>query len=97
MNKVYVGNLPYQATEQELQSTFEQFGAIESVRLITDRYTGKSKGFAFITFDDKSSADSALKLDGSDFNGRPLKVNIAKERSGGDRGGDRRGGGRASY
>lgn len=85
--KLYVGNLPFRTTQEELESTFSQFGSVESVVLITDRQTGRSKGFGFVSFETESSAQDALALDGKDFNGRPLRVNVAKERT------DERGGG----
>jgi len=91
MNKIYVGNLPYEVTEEDLESTFGQFGGIESVALIIDRQTGRSKGFGFITFNEQKSAQDSLALDGTDLKGRNLRVNIATEKPKG-RGGDDRGG-----
>lgn len=85
MNKNYVGNLPFQVTEQELDSEFQQYGQIKEVTLIRDRYTGECKGFGFVTFVDADSAKQALAADGKDFKGRAMKVSIAKpqERTGG--------------
>jgi len=80
MNKIYIGNLPYNVTEQDVEDTFAQFGTIEDVVLIKDRATGRPKGFGFITFGSDKEAQEALKMDGQDFHGRPVKVNIAKER-----------------
>src|SRR3990167_10883641 len=94
MNKLYVGNLPYSVTEQELEELFGQFGAVTSVALIKDRETGRMKGFGFVEFGNEGDAQKALELNGQDLGGRPLKVNIAKPReagggSRGGRGGDR--------
>lgn len=93
MNKIYVGNLPFRTTEQEVEESFAQFGEIEELVLIRDRFTNNLKGFGFITFVSPDSAKEALVMDGKDFAGRPLRVNIARERekNDGDRGdrGDR--------
>ena len=90
--KLYVGNLPFSATESELRAAFEQHGSVESVNLITDRETGRSRGFAFVEMEDASAADDAMRaLDGSDMGGRNLKVNEAKERQRGGGGGGRGG------
>lgn len=77
MSKIYVGNLPFNITEQELDSSFQQFGKIKEIALIKDRYTNECKGFAFITFDAADSAQKALTLNGTDFQGRPMKVSKA--------------------
>lgn len=88
--KLYVGNVPFTTTEAELRSLFEQYGGIESVNVITDRETGRPRGFAFIEMEDDSSAEKAMRaLDGSDLGGRNLRVNEANERGGGG-GGQRR-------
>lgn len=79
--KLYVGNLPYSTTEQDLNDTFSQFGIVNDIKVIIDRDTGRSKGFAFVTFDNSDEADKALSLNGTDFNGRTLKVNVAKGRT----------------
>ncbi|MDQ2994522.1 MAG: RNA-binding protein [Pseudomonadota bacterium] len=97
MHKIYVGNLPYTVDEDELRSMFEQFGSVDSVNLIIDRDTGRSKGFGFVSFEDKSAMSAALSLNDTEIQGRKLRVNEARERTGGDRGdrgGDRRGGDR---
>ncbi|MGD9153696.1 MAG: RNA-binding protein [Gammaproteobacteria bacterium] len=88
MKKLYVGNLPYSVTEESLESLFSQFGQVESVVLIKDRETGRTKGFGFVEFKKQSEAEAALKLNRQDFEGRPLKVNMAKpkESSGGGKG-----------
>ncbi len=91
-NKLYVGNLPFSATQAELEEAFSAYGELEEVRLITDRDTGRSRGFAFVTFATQLAAESALEMNGKPLDGRNLIVNIAKERTGGRGGG--RGGGR---
>lgn len=80
MNKIYIGNLPFQTTAQDLESNFQQFGKIKEVALIKDKYTNECKGFAFITFDTVESARNALALNGHEFQGRAMKVNIAEDR-----------------
>lgn len=89
--KLYVGNLPYSATEQELTDKFAAHGTVESAKLITDRDTGQSKGFAFVEMSSDSEANSAIAaLNGADYDGRPMKVNEAKpqnKKPGGNRGG----------
>jgi RNA recognition motif-containing protein len=75
--KLYVGNLSFQTTETELKELFGQSGPVETVRIITDRDTGRSKGFGFVEMED--GADHAIaQLHGKDFNGRALTVNEAK-------------------
>ncbi len=93
MNKIYVGNLPYETTEADLRATFNVCGAIDTADVIFDRYTGKSKGFAFITFTDENSVNDAInKFNGKEISGRRMKVSEAKEKSSEGRGGDDRGG-----
>ena len=94
--KIYVGNLPFSATQDSLNELFSQFGAVTSTKIITDRDTGRSKGFGFVEMSDASAADAAIeKLHGSDMGGRNLTVNEAKPMEprtggfGGGRGGDR--------
>ena len=90
--KLYVGNLPFDTTEADLRGLFEQHGAVQSVNVISDRETGRSRGFGFVEYEDADSAEKAQRaLDGHDFGGRSLRVNEAHERSGGGGGG---GGGR---
>lgn len=90
MKKIYVGNLSYEVSEQDLESLFNQFGTISKLNLIKDHQTGQSKGFAFIEFDGAPQAQAALKIDGQDFQGRRIRVNMARDkdssRSSGDRG-----------
>lgn len=91
--KLYVGNLPYTATEQELRDLFEQHGATQSVSVIVDRETGRSRGFGFVEFETAESAQAAREaLDGGDMGGRPLRVNEAHDKRGGGGGGGGRGG-----
>jgi RNA recognition motif-containing protein len=102
---IYVGNLSYQAGEQELTQLFSEFGEVKSVKLISDKFTGRSKGFAFVEMAEESAASQAIEaLDKKEFMTRTLTVNEAKPRTEGDRparsggfnrggGGDRRGGG----
>ena len=87
-NKLYVGNFPYTVDESQLREIFSTYGEIEDLALIMDRDTGKPKGFAFVTFATQQAAEKALEQDGKNLGGRPLKVNIAKERT--DRGGQGR-------
>lgn len=89
--KLYVGNLPYTTTEENLSAKFSECGRVESAKLITDRDTGRSKGFAFVEMSSDSEAQAAIgRFDGTDWDGRPMRVNEAKpqeRRSGGGGGG----------
>lgn len=76
--KLYVGNLSYDTTEDGLRQLFGQFGEIESVVVITDRISGRSKGFGFVEFKEEADAEKALSLDGQEFDGRELKVSEAR-------------------
>jgi RNA recognition motif-containing protein len=95
--KLYVGNLPYSATEQTLREAFAASGTVDSVSLITDRDTGQSKGFAFVEMASDSEAQAATQaMNGKMLDGRQIKVNEAKpreNRAGGGGGGGNRGGG----
>ncbi len=97
--KLYVGNLPFNTTENELQELFAQAGAVQEVTLMQDRFTGKSRGFAFVTMGSEEEAQNAIsKLNGQAMEGRPLTVNEARPREqrapgGGGRGGYGGGGG----
>lgn len=97
---IYVGNLSYEVTEEDLKKTFEVFGEVDSAKIIKDKYTGKSKGFGFVLMSDKAKAESAIQgLNGKDLKGRNLSVNEARprtegRRTGAKRGGQKRGGGR---
>ena len=83
--KLYVGNLPFSATEDEIRDLFSQYGEVQSVKLITDRETGRPRGFGFVEMENADEA--AQNLDGYAYEGRNLKVNEARDRD------DRRGGG----
>ena len=102
--KLFVGNLSFETTENDLQDLFQGAGAVTQVNLITDRMTGRSKGFAFVTMANKEGFDAAIQsLNGKDLNGRALTVNEAKPREerpgggGGGYGGGGGGGGRGGY
>jgi len=93
--KLYVGNLSFQTTDSDITSTFEQFGAVESVSIITDRDTGRSKGFGFVVMEDEAAEKAIATLNGSQLNGRTLTVNEARPMVKKDFGSrERRGGGR---
>ncbi len=99
--KLYVGNLPYSATESSVTEKFAASGTVESCKLISDRDTGRSKGFGFVEMATDAEARAAIEsLNGTDYDGRPMKVNEAKPQQkrsgGGDRGGYG-GGGRGGY
>ncbi len=86
--KLYVGNIPFSTTDDELRQLFESHGNVISARVITDRETGRSRGFGFVEMEDASAAENAQKvLDGSDMGGRSLRVNEAQDRRGGGGGG----------
>lgn len=104
--RIFVGNLPFSATDQVLSDTFAQYGAVESAKVITDRATGRSKGFGFVEMATDAEALTAIeKLNGAEYEGRTITVNEAREmqpREGGGGGGGygRRpggGGGRGGY
>ena len=87
--KIYVGNIPFSSTEADLRELFEQFGEVSSVKIITDRVTGRSRGFGFIEMPNDDEAQNAIaSLDGKEFGGRPLRVNVSRPRE--DRGGPNR-------
>ena len=78
---IYVGNLPWSSTEDDIRAAFEAYGPVTSVKLIEDRETGRPRGFGFVEMDDDSAALAAIEaLDGKDFGGRNIKVNEAKPR-----------------
>lgn len=98
--KLYVGNLPFNTTENDLQELFAQAGAVQEVTLMQDRFTGKSRGFAFVTMSSDEEAQNAIsKFNGQTMDGRPMTVNEARPREqrppggGGGGGGGRYGGG----
>lgn len=90
--KLYVGNLPFQTTEEDLSDLFSQAGNVESVRIITDRDTGRSRGFGFVEMGDEDADKAVEQLNGTEMGGRPLTVNEARPQV--NRGG---GGGRGGY
>ena len=102
---IYVGNLPFTATEEEVAELFAAFGPVEKVKIVMDRETGRPRGFCFVTLSDTSKVkEAADAINGQEFGGRPLRVNPAEPREkkpggfgggggGGGYGGDRRGGG----
>lgn len=95
---IYVGNLSYDVTEDELRQAFEAFGQVESTKIIKDMYSGRSRGFGFVEMPVKDEGQSAINgLDGTALKGRMLKVSEARPRSEGRRGGRRRGDGRRLY
>ena len=91
MTKLYVGNLPFTATEETVRALFAAHGSVEKVSLITDRDTGRPRGFGFVEMSNADAARAMQALNGKDFEGRALTVNEAQER---DRSGGSRGGGR---
>ena len=98
---IYVGNLPYTATEGDVSALFAAYGPVERVKIITDRETGQSKGFAFVTLGDQTQLNAAIEaLNDYDYNGRPLRVNASEPkeaRPGGGGGGYGGGGGGGGY
>lgn len=110
--KLYVGNLPYNTQDADLQTLFAEYGAVASARVITDRDTGRSKGFGFVEMETKEAADAAIEaLNGKDFGGRNVVVNEARPMTdrpprreggfsgggGGNRGGGQSGGNGGSF
>lgn len=101
MKKIFVGNFSFSTTEADLRQWFEPYGAVESASVVTDRDTGRSRGFGFVEMPNNSEADAAITaLNGKDSGGRPLTVNEARPKAprpgggfGGGRGGQRGGGG----
>jgi len=95
VKKIYVGNLPFSATEDEIKELFGQHGTVHSVALINDRETGRPRGFGFIEVDDEALSAMIQNLDGQEMDGRALRVNEAQDRPrGGGGGGGGYGGGR---
>jgi hypothetical protein len=92
--RIFVGNLPFSATDQVLMDTFAQYGAVESAKVITDRNTGRSKGFGFVEMATDAEAVTAIeKLNGAEYEGRTITVNEAREMQPREGGGGRPGGG----
>lgn len=95
-NQLFIGNLAFATTKEELEAAFSNYGKVEEVRIPIDRNTGRVRGFAFVTFDSAQSAEKALALDGTELNGRPIRVRVAEEKKeGSGGGGGRSGGGRS--
>jgi cold-inducible RNA-binding protein len=94
MTKIYVGNCPFDVSEEQLREIFGTYGEVDTVNIITDRDTGRPRGFAFVEMPDSAAAQEAISsLNGTDLGGRSLKVNVARPKREGGRGG--RGGGGA--
>ena len=92
---IYVGNLPHELTEEELQQAFEAFGEVTSAKIIADKFSGASRGFGFVEMPTKAEAQAAITgLNGTELKGRTLNVNEARPRSESREGGGRQGGGR---
>ena len=89
--KIYVGNLSYNTTEDELRDFFGQYGEITDLKLIVDHQTGRSKGFGFITYSNEDQGTAALDANGTEIDGRKLSVNTAKDNNRGSGGGGGRG------
>lgn len=85
MISIYVGNINFRTTEDDLRNLFEEFGPVDSVRIITDRNTGRSKGFAFVEMGEDEGAAAMDKLNDSEFQGRNIKVNEARKKEEGPR------------
>ncbi|MBK6910219.1 MAG: RNA-binding protein [bacterium] len=79
--RLYVGNLPFSATEEELRSVFGEFGTVEQVELVMDRATGRPRGFGFVQMDQAGATAAIEKLDGTQMGGRSINVNVAMERT----------------
>ena len=95
---IYVGNLPYTATEGDVSALFAAYGPVERVKIITDRETGQSKGFAFVTLGDQTQLDAAIEaLNNFDYSGRPLRVNASEPKEARPGGGGGYGGGGGGY
>jgi cold-inducible RNA-binding protein len=92
LTKLYVGNLPFSATEEAVKALFSKHGTVEKVSLITDRDTGRPRGFGFVEMSNADASRAMQALNGTDLDGRSLKINEAqdKQRSGGGGGGSRR-------
>jgi RNA recognition motif-containing protein len=89
VKKIYVGNLPWSTTEADLRDLFSSFGDVQSAAVITDRETGRSRGFGFVELDERGAEKAIAELDGREFGGRNLRVNEAQEKRRGGGGGGR--------
>jgi len=81
VKSIYVGNLPFTATESEIRGLFEQYGTVHSAKVITDRETGRSRGFGFVEMEDGEALEAIEATNGKEMGGRPLKVNEARPRA----------------
>jgi len=91
---IYVGNLPFNMGEEDLKEIFEEYGAVGETKIISDKFSGRSKGFGFVEMENDEEANKAIKeLNNAEVSGRNIKVNESKPREAGSGGGDRRGGG----
>jgi len=81
VKKIYCGNLPFSCTDADVRTLFEEFGTVHEVNLVTDRETGRPRGFAFVQMDDANAQEAIGKLNGTEFGGRTLRVDEARERS----------------
>jgi RNA recognition motif-containing protein len=98
MKNIYVGNLSFDATEDQVRSMFEQYGAVDRVSIVTDRDTGQPRGFAFVEMTDDDAAGKAMEaLNGTNLGGRNLTVNEARPKADRPRGGGGGGGGRGGF
>ncbi len=95
-NQLFVGNLAFSTTKEELEAAFSVYGPVLEVKIPMDRDTGRVRGFAFVTFETQQSAEKALALDGTDLNGRSIRVNVAEAKKPGGAGGSRGGAGSRS-
>lgn len=84
MKNIYVGNLPWSSTEEDVRSAFERYGEVQSVKLVSDKDTGRPRGFGFVEMEDEGAEEAIRALDGTDFGGRNIKVNEARPKT--DRG-----------
>ncbi|HXH54127.1 MAG TPA: RNA-binding protein [Gammaproteobacteria bacterium] len=86
-NQLFVGNLAFSTTKEELEAAFSVYGPVLEVKIPMDRDTGRVRGFAFVTFEAQQNAEKALALDGTDLNGRSIRVNVAEAKKSGGTGG----------
>ena len=82
MKMIYVGNLPFSASEDQIRQLFEQYGKVQSVKLVSDRETGRPRGFGFVEMEDADAETAIAGLNGQQFGGRSLRINEARERAG---------------
>ena len=92
MKVLYVGNLPFTATEEEVRTMYSEFGAVNSVKIIKDKETGRSRGFCFVEMEDDAALKAIEGTNGKDYSGRSLRVNEAREKTEGGAGAPRSGG-----